>query len=145
MSTATTSRTDLVAALMVILNAYKAANPTLMTACYTALPENVGDVPCAYLGERRENISMDLAQFDRALRVEVCLVDAITGNAAVMGRMDVLVDGVLSILQANLRAITNGPPLTVVDINPDELDINGVIFRRETILVSARWPRGAGL
>ena len=89
----TTFRVDIVAGLMTILDAFKAANPTLLRRTFPVRPPHFNtDLPLAFVGDRPESTNHDVQTRTRIVSVSVTFVDRITDNTETMARMDILVD-----------------------------------------------------
>ena len=87
------ARVDLITALLSMLDAFIAANPTLLRRRFAVRPPSlVTDLPCAYIDLRPEDVHWSNSVRDRVLRPSIVFVDQITDNAEVMQRMDTLVD-----------------------------------------------------
>ncbi len=90
---ASTFRQDIVAGLLVILDGFKTANPTLLRRTFATRPPHFNtDLPCAFVGPRPESANHDSGIRTRTISVQVTFVDRITDNTETMRRMDVLVD-----------------------------------------------------
>lgn len=90
-------RTDLVAGIYTMLEAFKAANPTLLRRNFTVRPPSlVTDLPCAYIdGVRPAKVHYDSAMRDQTFTASVVFVDQLTDNTETESRMDVLVDAMV--------------------------------------------------
>ena len=134
----TTFRADVVAALVAVLNAYKAANPAKLKHVYTARPGSF-EVPCAYIGNRNESITHDSGTRTRSLGPTVVLVDAFTDYAEQTDRMDVLVDGLVEWFTANPRIIGTGAGTVLqmdgaTDTEIELAGATGPVFYRACVL-----------
>jgi hypothetical protein len=90
---ATTFRKDIVDGLITILDAFKAANPTLLRRTFRVRPPHWNtDLPLAFVGPRPETTNHDQGTRTRIVSVSVSFVDRITDNEETMTRMDLLVD-----------------------------------------------------
>lgn len=90
---ATTFRSDVVAAILVVLNAQKAATPTQLRMVYTTRPGSFPETPCAYIGSRDETIRHGGQLRTRTMTgMNVVLVDAFADGSEAGDRMDDLVD-----------------------------------------------------
>jgi hypothetical protein len=71
------ARQAVVASLKAVLDAYQTANPTLLRRVYPSFPGGFsGELPAAYVGERREDINHTAGLRDRRFRPTVVIVDA---------------------------------------------------------------------
>ena len=134
-----TFRADTVAALLAVLNAYKAANPTKLKHLYTARPGSFPELPCAYIGNRNESITHDSGTRTRSLGPTVVLVDAFTDYAEQTDRMDVLVDGLVEWFTANPRIIGTGAGTVLqmdgaTDTEIELAGATGPVFYRACVL-----------
>lgn len=92
----TTFRQNVVAGLVVILEAYKAANPTLLRRVFDVRPQSpVNDLPYAYVSLRPETITHASGVRVRTMNPSVVVVDALASNGETYDRFDVLVDGLV--------------------------------------------------
>lgn len=86
-------RANLVAGLLTLLDAFIAANPTLLRRRFKSRPPSlVTDLPCAYIDLRPERVSYDSAMRDRFMTPSIVFVDRLTDNGETMDRFDLLVD-----------------------------------------------------
>src|SRR5690348_6862023 len=98
MAYASTYRAAVRAALNTDLQAFQAANPTLLTQVYRALPRTVTP-PCAWVGDFIEpQIFMSAQVVTRQPQVEIALVEGEYENAATADALDLLVDTFLTYL-----------------------------------------------
>jgi len=91
-----TFRSDLAAGVDTMMNAYIAANPTLLRRHFRARPPNTTtDTPFSYLDLRPEKISYNAAIYERVVTADIVVLDRWTENTEVMDRMDDLTDGLI--------------------------------------------------
>ena len=89
----TTFRQDLTAGLVTVLDAFIAANPTLLRRSERARPPSiVGDLPVAYVDARPETITHSVQIRTRTMRPSVVVVSPMADNEETVVRHDVLVD-----------------------------------------------------
>lgn len=87
------ARVDLITAILAMLDAFIAANPTLLRRRFKVRPPTlVTDLPCAYIDLRPEDVHYDNGVRDRTLRPSIVFVDQLTDNGETMDRFDVLID-----------------------------------------------------
>jgi hypothetical protein len=127
----TTFRQDAVAGLMVVLNAYKTAHPTLLRGVYSARPDGPAfEKPCAYVGRRDEVVSHDSGIRTRTLTgLQVIVLDTFTVNAQTADRMDVLIDGLLDAFTAAPHALGGNSVVSVTSIADTEVQMGEAIYR----------------
>jgi hypothetical protein len=88
-----TFRTDITAGLVTILDAFIAANPTLLRRSERARPASVvGDLPIAFVDTRPESIVHDSGTRTRTMTPSVLVVNSIGDNAETVIAFDSLVD-----------------------------------------------------
>ena len=93
---ATTFRRDIAAGLVTILEAFKAANPTMLRSVHRARPEGFrGDYPIAFVEARPEQIQHDSGIRDRTMTPSVAVVNDSGLNNEHMDEFDVLVDALV--------------------------------------------------
>lgn len=99
-------RVDLVTGLLAILDAFIAANPTLLRRRFTVRPPSlVTDLPAAYIDLRPYTVHYDSAMRDLVASPSVVFVDRLTDNGETMQRMD-------SLIQAFTEHLDGYPYLT---------------------------------
>ena len=94
----TTFRSDLMAGMVSMAQAFIDVNPTLLRRVYDARPESLNtDLPCAFIDfPRGEQVHYDNSIFTRSVSVSLVVVDRLTSNNETSDRFDVLVDALLS-------------------------------------------------
>jgi hypothetical protein len=97
----TSFRQDVVAGFKAILDAFAAANPTLLRATYSQRPTSYREFPLAFIGERNELVTYDASTYNREMTPTVVLVDTPNDPDAVMDRMDIVVDALLDAFRQN--------------------------------------------
>lgn len=104
----TTFRADVATGLLAILDAFRAANPTLLRATFKARPPSpVNDLPYAYVNGRSETITHSNQIRRRVMRPEVIVVDALTDNVETVERFDLLVDALIDHFSASPAVTPN--------------------------------------
>ena len=87
------ARQDLITGLLAVLDAFIAANPTLLRRRFKVRPPTlVTDTPCAYIDLRPETVHYDSGLRDRTFTPSIVFVDRLTENGETMDRFDVLID-----------------------------------------------------
>lgn len=90
---ASTVRTDLRAALVTMLNAFTAANPTLLKRTFPVRPAStVSDLPFAFIDLGAETTPYDNSIRTRSYAPGFVVVDALSDNAEAVARMDGTID-----------------------------------------------------
>jgi len=93
---ATTFRADLVAGIGTCLDAFIAANPTLLRRRFRIRPPSfTTDLPCAYIDLRPETVGFDAGTRTRTFSPSVVVVDALTDNGETYDRLDLLTDALV--------------------------------------------------
>lgn len=94
---ASTFRQDLITGMLAMLNAYIAANPTLLVRAFKVRPGNLvaTDLPCAYIDLRPETIAHAAGVRTRTMSPSVVVVDRLTDNAETLTRLDSLTDALV--------------------------------------------------
>lgn len=91
-----TFRADLVTGFSTMMNAYIAANPTLLRRHYRMRPpSDITDTPFSYLDGRPEQIQYDHALRERIMSPELVVLDRWTEAGEVMDRLDTLTDSLI--------------------------------------------------
>lgn len=124
----TTGRQDVVDGLVAVLEAFQAANPTLLRKVYSRRPGSFdGEKPVAFVGNRDELILHTSGTRQRTFAPTVVIVDVFGDNEQSAGRMDALVDGLVDTFTANPHAI-DGAVLSqtaVLDIEIEQPKADG--------------------
>ena len=103
---ASTVRVDLRAALVVLLDAYVAANPTQLARTFTTRPPSaITDRPYAFVDLGPEEASYDNSIRTRKYAPGFVVVDDLSSNPEAVTRMDLIVDGLVDTLTANPHLI----------------------------------------
>jgi hypothetical protein len=85
-------RSDLVAGLLALLDAFIAAYPTLLVRRFKVRPPSlVTDTPCAYIDLRPATVSYDSARRITEFTPSIVFVDRLTDNGETMDRFDTLI------------------------------------------------------
>lgn len=93
---ATTYRRDTKDRLVTVLEAFKTANPSLLTRVFRARPESSPDTPYIYIDALSEDVRFDMQTRTRTLSgLSFVLVDRITPNAETALRQDIVVDALI--------------------------------------------------
>jgi len=109
---ATTFRQDVTAGLVTILDAFIAANPTILRRSERAQPPSVmGDLPLAFVDGRPERIRHDSGTRERVMSPSIVVVSSIGDNVETVVRHDVLVDLLVDHFTANPHVM----PVTIWD------------------------------
>lgn len=131
-----TFRNDTRTALYSLLQTFNTAQSGLQQV-YKARPPDFGACPCAYVGGITEpSIPHDSGTRQRNLEANVVLVDELTDNEETAGRLDVLTDALLDALTAAPHAVSGYSVITPVRIDTAELDVGGVFYAANVIVVS---------
>lgn len=97
----TTFRSDLVAGIGTMMNAYIAANPTLLRRHFRYRPPStVTDLPFSYLDLRPETIGFDNSIRERVVTADVVVLDQWTEAGEAMDRLDDLADSLISFISS---------------------------------------------
>lgn len=124
---ATTFRQDLRTALVTMLDAFIAANSTLLRRSEAVRPASiVGDLPIGFVDGIRESARYDVQTRGRTATAELLFVSPIGDNAETVVRHDVLVDKLYDHFQSYVHLIpnTSWDRLTVAD-EPFPVEANG--------------------
>jgi hypothetical protein len=121
---ASSARALFVAELLAALQAFRAANPTLLLGVLPARPKSLSNasLPVAWVGSRDETLVHTGALRTRTfsgLTVEVA--DTVPDNDQAEARMDILIDGLMDLFTATFRnfptAITQQASVTEVSLD----------------------------
>jgi hypothetical protein len=139
----TTFRHDVAANIKTnVLDVYQAANPTLLRAVYRARPSQIGETPCAWIGDRSEQLTHDSGTRGRTMLVQVVLCDTITDNGETLDRIDPLVDALLDALTALPHGVTSGTVLDPVGVDDADIPFGTVNYFGTVITVRVRILEG---
>lgn len=109
------ARTDLITGMLALLDAFIAANPTLLRRRFKVRPPTlVTDLPCAYIDLRPENIHYDNSIRDRRFNPSIVFVDRLTDNGETMDRFDTLIDAFVDFADAYAHLTGTGTTLNNV-------------------------------
>lgn len=124
-----TTRSDLVGAVWAQLQAFQAANPTLLHNAYRSRPKSFADRPCGYVGNRGEQLTYMGATVRRDLTASVVIVYAPKDMSEELADVqDDLVDAFLEYGAAR-PAQVNGRTLTQPRQTEDvELELDGAYY-----------------
>jgi hypothetical protein len=132
----TTFRVDTRTALYALLQTFNSAQAGLRQV-YKARPPDFGSCPCAYVGGITEpQIRHDSGTRQRTIEANVVLVDELTDNEESAGRLDLLTDALLDALTAAPHAAGAQTVISPVRIDTAELDVGGVFYAANVIVVS---------
>lgn len=87
----------------VTLEAFKAANPTLLDRVHSARPGSVGDTRTAWIGGIGEAISHDSGTWQRIAEVEVVVARHLADNEETSEDVEELADALIEYLSADDR------------------------------------------
>jgi hypothetical protein len=99
--------------------------------------------PCAYVGGITEpRIVHTSGVRQRDLELNIVVVDELQDNEETSGRIDVLTDALLDALTAAPHAVSALTVQQPVRVEAGELDVGGVIYAANVIVVSASIQEG---
>lgn len=120
MTYSTTARADVRGALKTAIDAFKAANPTLVTQTYSARPGSL-TTPSIFVGHWSERIGLDMQLATRLPTLEVWLIQGTYQNEQSMGRADVLADAFISYFGDGSHAYLG--PAVIVGMETDDREV----------------------
>ena len=126
----TTFRQDITAGLVVILDAFIAANPTMVRRSEIAEPPSVaGDLPVAFVAGRPERITHTAQIRQRTMSPSVLVVSSITDNVETVQSHDALVDALVDHFTASPHISSNTiwEDMTVADEDYDVASADGTV------------------
>lgn len=135
---ATTYRSDIVAALVAILEEESTASPTLLRKVYPSRPGSFGETPVAWVGPRDETITHDAGTRTRTFAgLQVLIADAYRDNQQTGDLLDDLVDELVDRFDvpgaAGVQKVPNSviqlTSVTDTDIELAKPDGGSVIYR----------------
>lgn len=141
----TTFRQDTITAVKGVGDAYVLAHPNDLKAMYEQFPASFNALPCAFIGDRSEEITGDRSTRTRVLTFEFVVVDKVTTNKESVAHIDELVDGLLDALTAAMRSIPLHGPLSITGTRPVPIPEGAGVYVAEAILLSAETQEGTGL
>lgn len=132
----TTARYDTITGLVAILDAFKAANPTLLSRTFRGRPPSLNtDMPCAYPTLPDEEVSHRAGVRIRVMAFAIEYVDRLTDNDETTERFDRAVDALLDHLTANPHIVAN-TVWSRVSISNDYVETeDGKVFARAVFTV----------
>lgn len=137
-----TFRSDLVAGVETLLNAYIASNPTLLRAFFRARPAQIGETPLAFIGPRNEVVTHSAGTRSRVFTVPVVIADVLTDNVEVANRFDDLTDSLLDYFTANPHGVSATTLIEPVSVEDIELDYGTVVYRAVSITLRGQIQEG---
>ena len=122
----TTFRDDIVAALVVILEAQVTATPTLLRKVYASRPGSFAELPVAWVGSRSEDITHDSGTRTRTFSgLTVTIADNSTTESG-PDRLDQLVDALVDRFTAAVSAVP-GTILECTSVADTEIELVGSV------------------
>ena len=136
MTYSTTFRAGVRAALNTSLQAFLAANPTLLRQVYRARPASLNP-PCAFVGNWREpSITLDTSIATRKPIIELIFVQGEYDNAETMDRQDVLTDAAVSYFGDSAQAHIASGVILSMSLDDTEITFTGTGGSTATYLTS---------
>lgn len=121
---ATTFRQDLTAAIVAAIDAFIAANPTLLRRSERARPPSVmGDLPLAFVDGRDERIHFDAQTMDRVMTISVVVVSQMADNVETLVRHDVVTDALIDHFNASYIHFVPRSSWTDLNINDEDYPV----------------------
>lgn len=140
---ATTFRQDVTAAILSSIDAFIAANPTLLRRSERGRPPSVmGDLPLAFIDGRDERIHFDAQTMDRVMTIAVVVVSQLADNVETLVRHDVITDALIDHFNAYISFVPNSSwtDLTTSDedypVTSDDGTVRHFFATRLTFVVS---------
>jgi len=126
----TTFRSDVVAAVMAVLQAQQTATPDQIRAVYSTRPGSFTETPCAYIGGRDETVSFSGGRAGyglmerRMVGLTVTLVDTFLDPTAASDRLDDLVDLLVTRFASAYAQVAGGSSiLQLASVTDTEIEI----------------------
>lgn len=134
-----TFRSDIVAGVLAVLTAQKAATPTQLRAVYSSRPGSFPETPAAYIAARDERITYSGQLRTRTMvGLSVVLVDVYADNVETGDRLDDLVDLLVARFTAAYAQVSGGGNIlalsSVSDTEVESSGVNGPILYRGAVL-----------
>jgi hypothetical protein len=127
-----TFRSDIIAGVGTMMNAFIAANPTLLRQHFRMRPSTfVKDTPFSYVDGRPEVIHYDAALRERVMTLELVVLDRWTESGEVMDRMDDLTDSLIVHFSSYYRMIPGSWWSDLALADEQEEGLVGTRFRWE--------------
>lgn len=122
---ATTFRQDLTAAIVTAIDAFIAANPTLLRRSERGRPPSVmGDLPLAFVDGRNERIHFDAQTMDRVMTVSVVVVSQMADNIETLVRHDVITDALIDHFNASYIHLVPNSSWTDLNISDEDYPVD---------------------
>lgn len=136
MTYTTTARADTRTALKTALDAFKAANPSIVSQTYSARPRSLTP-PSVFIGHWSERIALDAQIATRLPLLEVWLIEGTYDNAEDMGRADVLADAFISYFgDGSHSRIGNDTVILGMETDDREVTLGGANGAQATYLAT---------
>jgi hypothetical protein len=97
-------RSDVRDNYVLTLQAFLAANPTLLDRVHRSRPESLADTTCAFVGGISEAIGLDSGTWRRVADVEIAVTRHLSDNAETTDHLEELADALTDWLAADARA-----------------------------------------
>ena len=121
---ATTFRTDVTAAAGAALDAFIAANPTMLRRSELARPPSVmGDLPLGFILGRDEAIHFDAQTMDRVMTLSILFVSPLADNVETVRRHDAAVDAFVDFVNAGYLHFVPNSSWTDLTINDEDYPV----------------------
>ena len=139
----TTFRQDVTTAIVASIDAFIAANPTLLRRSEQARPPSVmGDLPLAFVDGRDERIHFDAQTMDRVMTIAVVVVSQMADNVETLIRHDIVTDALIDHFNGYISFVPNSSwtDLTIADedypVPSDDGTVRHFFATRMTFVVS---------
>ena len=142
----TTFRKDTTTGLVALAEAFKAANPTLLLKVYPRRPTGfTGDLPCAYVGSKNEDLSPTVGRWQRSMEPQLVLVCNPTGSEEEKAdEVDVLTDAFLDYCNDRPHAIGSNRVAWPRNARDVELEVDDVVYPAVVITFTNLAAEGRG-
>lgn len=131
-------------AYVVTLEAFMAANPTLVDRVHRSRPESLADTRCLYVGGMTELIDLHSGVWQRVLEVDIACAIHLSDNAETTDNLEELADAVTDWLAADDRAHCLGADTEQHPIRTTTVEIadGGIVVPAIAITCSASIQQG---
>lgn len=142
----TTFRKDTTTGLVALAEAFKAQYPLLLLKVYPRRPTGfTGDLPCAYVGSKNEDLAPTVGRWSRSMEPQLVLVCNPTGSEAEKAdEIDTLTDTFLDYANERPHAISSNTVTWPKNARDVELQVDDVVYPAVVITFTNLAAEGRG-
>lgn len=118
-----------------VAETWRAANPTLLRHVHQARPENIGDVPCAFVGDVRTTLAHDSGTRRWQGEVDLVMVDAIQVNDEAMDRLDTISAALLDAFTDQPHAYGDNTVAEPIGLASLPVEVGSVVYEGRVLTI----------